>query len=260
MADAHPEFGYMVDVVDSIMASDVRDELAGCTTMHDLLVVPRPIAPPPYDVIRVCSPSSLRAVPDGCVVVEHHAATGNDERIGLPAYEAVHLFWQFVMEKYGIVPASPPLPARIPVQRNEYHTDTIGTYADGQFYLMFRGARTGDPTVDGPFRHAPLRWLVYLHLFDHDGNHRSTTVREISRTSQRLTDTERANGTAETTALLETLDSPVFSDIAIRPFRVDLDGIVFGLINESAPDRGPWAELYPDGFGFAPPWNGEYST
>ena len=75
-------------------------------SMHDLLVVPRPIAPSPYDVIRVCSPSSLRPVPPGSVVIEHLAATGNDERISRPADEAVRLFWRFVIEKFGIVPAS----------------------------------------------------------------------------------------------------------------------------------------------------------
>jgi len=31
MAAAYPKFGNMVDVVDSIIAGDVRDELAGCT-------------------------------------------------------------------------------------------------------------------------------------------------------------------------------------------------------------------------------------
>jgi hypothetical protein len=106
MAATHPEFTHMVDVVDSIMASDVQDELAGCTSMHDLLVVPRPIAPPPYDLLRVCSPSSLHPVPPGSVVVEHLAATGNDERISRPVDEAVRLFWRFVNEKFGIVPAS----------------------------------------------------------------------------------------------------------------------------------------------------------
>jgi hypothetical protein len=74
--------------------------------MHDLLVVPRPIAPPPYDVIRVCSPSSLRPVPPGGVIIEHLAATGNNERISRPADESVSLFWRFVIEKFGIVPAS----------------------------------------------------------------------------------------------------------------------------------------------------------
>jgi formate hydrogenlyase regulatory protein HycA len=153
------------------------------------------------------------------------------------------------------------VPDVIPVEHNEYHTDTIGVYPDGQFYLTFRGARTGDPIVDGPFRlDEPLRWLVYLHLFDHAGHHRSTTVRVISTTSDQMTTAERDHGNAEAASLLKSLGSWTFCDIAIRPFRVDLDGIVFGLIEETEPERGPWFELHPDGYGFAPPWDGTYST
>jgi hypothetical protein len=57
-------------------------------------------------VIRVCSPSSLHLVPPGGVVIEHLPATGNNERISRPADEAVRLFWRFVVEKFGIAPAS----------------------------------------------------------------------------------------------------------------------------------------------------------
>lgn len=51
----------------------------------------------------------------------------------------------------------------------------------------------------------------------------------------------------------------------VRPFRVDFDNIVFGLIDETTdhPDEGhggPWAELYPQRLGFHQPWNGEYDT
>ncbi len=60
--------------------------------MHDLIVVPIPILPPPYDVIRVGSPSSLRIVPPGAVVIEHVAATGNNDRIGRPTADDISLF------------------------------------------------------------------------------------------------------------------------------------------------------------------------
>jgi hypothetical protein len=36
--------------------------------------------------------------------------------------------------------------------------------------------------------------------------------------------------------------------------------VTFGLIDESRPDRGSWAELYPDRLGFSVPWDGTYST
>ncbi len=152
------------------------------------------------------------------------------------------------------------VPDRIPIV-NRWHTETIGTYAGGQFYAMFRGARTGDPTLRDPAatRH-PRRWLVYLHLFDHDGNHRSTDVRLIS-TADRMSEADREHGHAVLAELIASLDRPEFGPISIRPFRIDIDDVVFGLIDESAErDGAPWAELYPDRFGFHPPWNGEYDT
>jgi hypothetical protein len=56
-----------------------------------------------------------------------------------------------------------------------------------------------------------------------------------------------------------------FCDLAIRPFRVDFDDVVFGLIDESDDDPdeghgGPWAELYPQQLGFHEPWDGECDT
>jgi len=46
MADRDPAFSYLVDVVDSIATSGLADDLAGSTSMHDLMVVPRPIQNP----------------------------------------------------------------------------------------------------------------------------------------------------------------------------------------------------------------------
>jgi hypothetical protein len=102
MAEIHPQFTHMVAIVDSVLNSTASDRLAGCTSMHDLIVVPRPVPEPPYDVIRVCSPSSLRPVAHGKVLIEHLAATGNNDRIVRPVAEAVPLFWRFIREKYGI--------------------------------------------------------------------------------------------------------------------------------------------------------------
>jgi hypothetical protein len=51
-----------------------------------------------------------------------------------------------------------------------------------------------------------------------------------------------------------------FTDIAIRPFQTRQQGMTFGLVDESAPDRGDWAALYPDRLGFNPPWDGTNST
>jgi hypothetical protein len=55
------------------------------------------------------------------------------------------------------------------------------------------------------------------------------------------------------------LDEAGFGDIAIRPLAVTCDGVTFGLIDESGPDRGSRAEPYPDRLGFSDPWDGTCS-
>lgn len=48
-------------------------------------------------------------------------------------------------------------------------------------------------------------------------------------------------------------------DIAIRPFRCDVDGVLCGLIIETF-EGAEHAELYPNNLGFYEPWDGLYDT
>jgi len=106
-AGRYPDCQHMVDVVDSVIAAGAQDRLAGSSSGHisivDLLVVPRPVPEPPYDVVAVRSPQSFHneSAP-GRVVIEHLTCSGHNERIERPASEAVPLFWRFMREKYGI--------------------------------------------------------------------------------------------------------------------------------------------------------------
>ncbi|WP_116951418.1 hypothetical protein [Jiangella endophytica] len=89
----------------SVIASGRSEELAGRTTMHDLVVAPRPVPEPPYGVVRVCAPNSLRrARRAGNVLIVEESVTGHDDSIERPAAEAVPLFWRFMIEKFGIAP------------------------------------------------------------------------------------------------------------------------------------------------------------
>jgi hypothetical protein len=60
MADRHVDFRHMSDIVKSVLASDQTGALAACTSMHDLVVVPMPIPKPPYGVVAVRAPGSIR--------------------------------------------------------------------------------------------------------------------------------------------------------------------------------------------------------
>jgi formate hydrogenlyase regulatory protein HycA len=46
----------------------------------------------------------------------------------------------------------------------------------------------------------------------------------------------------------------------VQPFQLVQDGITFGLILDSHPDHGVWADLLPNGLRFHAPWDGEYDT
>lgn len=104
MAAEHPSFLHMRLIVDSVLATESALALAGTTSMHDLIVVSRPISEPPYDVIAVRAPGSVHRPRNGHVIVEHLTVTGRNDSLERPVAEAVPLFWRFVIEKYGIHP------------------------------------------------------------------------------------------------------------------------------------------------------------
>jgi hypothetical protein len=108
MAATHPNLQHMSEIVSSVIDSGSTDLLAGCTSMHDLIVVATPIPDPPYDVVAVRSPSSLAYPKDGTVIIQHLSVTGHNDEIERPVAEAVPLFWRFMIEKYGVHPAVPP--------------------------------------------------------------------------------------------------------------------------------------------------------
>ena len=94
----HPEFDVMAELVDSVIASGQTLALAAFTSMHDLVVVARPIPEPPYDAVFV-----QLVLPGGQYVqIEHRTVTGRNDKIARPAADAVRLFWRFMIEKYGV--------------------------------------------------------------------------------------------------------------------------------------------------------------
>ena len=93
---------YLLDIIDSVLVSGVADELAVTTSMHDLVIVGRPVPDPPMDVLLVRAPGSLREPTTGHVLIEYRANSGRDTVIERPVDEAVRLFWRFVEEKFGV--------------------------------------------------------------------------------------------------------------------------------------------------------------
>jgi hypothetical protein len=92
-----PSVQPIVDIVGSVMSSGAAARLAGLTSMADLVVVPAPLPPPPYDKVIV----RLR---QDFVTVETWDHAGRIDKIGRPAYQAVPLFWRIMIAKFGVHP------------------------------------------------------------------------------------------------------------------------------------------------------------
>jgi uncharacterized protein (DUF952 family) len=136
---------------------------------------------------------------------------------------------------------STPVPDRIPVAWEPGNRiDLIGRYDDGLFFGGFAGS-------------------TYLHLFDVHGVHRWSW---IAPAEQALGESVSAAALMEhLQGLIANLPGREFGDIAIAPFAVvDDGGERWGLVDETVGYGFPHAELWPDQFGFGPPWSGEYDT
>ncbi len=99
---------YPVSIVDSVIEQGAGDLLAVTTSMHDLIITPRPVGTPPLDVVVVRAPGSLRHHPVGTVLIEHLSVQGSNTAIERDANEALPLFWRFMRTEFGIQPPTAP--------------------------------------------------------------------------------------------------------------------------------------------------------
>ena len=151
------------------------------------------------------------------------------------------------------------IPNLIPIMHEPgYRTDTIGTFADGQFFgsvtaTLQPGAGAGDDWIRNK------RWYAVLHKFGADGAHADSQIWFAGTSEDESASIDLAE--ARLAEWLGTLPGRDFGDIAIKLFQVEKDGHVFGLIDGSKEyDGEDHAEFVPDALGFDPPWDGCYDT
>jgi hypothetical protein len=92
----------MLEIIESVIASGRESDLAVTTSMHDLVVVGRPVPDPPMDVLIVRAPGSLHPPAAGNVLIEYQAVSGRNTHSERPTAEAVALFWRYSSEKLGV--------------------------------------------------------------------------------------------------------------------------------------------------------------
>jgi hypothetical protein len=151
------------------------------------------------------------------------------------------------------------IPERIPIRHEpRYRTSMIGRYDAGLFFGWISGAFAPNYKPDADWA-AHKRWYAILHRFDHEGRH---TVSDIWCPGSGI----RRGQQERLDAWLGALPGRAYGDIAIRPFRIEVDGIVFGLVAEGRGEypgglqEEDWTEFHPGRLGFSAPWDGTYDT
>lgn len=149
----------------------------------------------------------------------------------------------------------------------DHRTETIGRYADGQFFASITYAfPEGFTRGEGWQDHKKL--FVVLHRFDGDGHHLDSDIwcagswRE-QQEQPHTANSVRARAQDRMAHLLDGLPGREYGNISIRPFRLTVDNVLFGLVVErhgEVENEDDCAELYPDRLGFSAPWDGAYDT
>jgi hypothetical protein len=165
------------------------------------------------------------------------------------------------------------VPEIIPIAHEpDYRTSTIGHYAHGQFLASITWAFREDAFIPGvglpPDWPEHKRLYAVLHRFDPDGHYVDSDVwfaGTWAEASRHLPGDNPvvARAEAKMTELLDGLPGFEYGDIAIRPFELNVDGVVFGLVVGGAHEDGKnweWATLWPDDLMFHEPWDGTYDT
>jgi hypothetical protein len=146
------------------------------------------------------------------------------------------------------------IPKLIPIKREEdYHTHYLGQTHDGRLFFGYKTFVFPDG-IRGDNWQQHRREYVVLHIFDIDGNHERTNYWFGGVTAE----VDAANLQKRLDLMLGELGEYEFTDIAVKPFKVIIDEIVFGLIPNEDSET---VELQPSSaIEFCEPWDGEYNT
>jgi hypothetical protein len=142
-------------------------------------------------------------------------------------------------------------------------TEAIGLYADGQFMGSVTYGFPQDFRLDHGWEEHKRLYAV-LHTFDAEGRYRDSDIWCAGTWAEQQRDPQGPDSAlgrarAHLATLLRSLPRRTYTDIAVRPFQLTVDGVLFGLVTGEEEGEA-WAELYPDHLGFGAPWDGSYDT
>ena len=150
------------------------------------------------------------------------------------------------------------IPRLVPISYEpDYRTAHIGHYDEGQFFGSVTATIDDGSGADVEWSRSK-RWYAVLHRFDARGAHTGSDIWFAGTSAEQDAAVERARDRLG--EWLAELPGAVFGDIAVRLFRVEAEGRVFGLVDESAEYGEAHAEFLPDELGFDHPWDGSYDV
>lgn len=145
----------------------------------------------------------------------------------------------------------------------KHRTESIGRYADGQFLASITYAFPQGFHLDHGWEEHKRLYAV-LHTFDTEGHYLDSEIWCAGTWAEQKRDPGGEDSVLQRARvhlakLLRSLPRRSYTDIAVRPFQVTVDEVLFGLVIRED-EAGTWAELYPDRLAFAEPWDGTYDT
>lgn len=145
------------------------------------------------------------------------------------------------------------IPERFPINREEdYHTHYIGKYTNGNQFFGYETFVHVRPVPLGEDWQNYRKEYVVLYIFDEEGNFIDFKHWYAGTTA------ENKETTPALELMIESGGSYEFCNIVVKPFQVEIDGEIFGLIPDEEYDS---IELMPSStIAFYEPWDGEYDT
>jgi formate hydrogenlyase regulatory protein HycA len=168
-------------------------------------------------------------------------------------------------------------PEKLRIPHDPYRFEYVGRFdGDKQFmafvtgampHASWKGELPADSEMRGPADYYAKHkgWYAVIHRFDAVGNHLGSEVR-LGGKDEEGRDVAGDKAWDQLNEIARPMGPVVFGDILVRPFALEIDGVLFGLIYESYVDEadGSFREyvmLQPNDVMVHPPWeSGEYST
>ena len=144
------------------------------------------------------------------------------------------------------------VPDRLLIHHDDYHAQHIGRLADGRLFFAtqpFTWPMGADPGCE----------YLAVYLFHPDGSFAEARIDTLGPRAA----VDRDHAASLSQQRLDELGERTYQSIEVAPFRVEHEGVTFGLIPRPPEEDGDcwWLILLPgDYMAFSEPWDGFYDT